>query len=225
MTEDLRKALSDSPLLRAAQTSTVDALVGVANLRRIRSDTYLFHQGDTATEVYVLLEGRVEVSSPMAGGERKLHAFLEPPQFFGELGVVGDMPRTATVLAIEDSEVWAIPGEVWKECLAKDPKLAAALMQAMARQFQDHEGLIDDLLFLDLRGRVAKRLLNLIDHDGTGDPITEELTQEDLASLCGGSRENVTRILSELAKRGTVKREGHRYVLLDTDHLRSLAEI
>ena len=91
-----------------------------------------------------------------------------------------------------------------------------------------HEAFVDDLLFLDLKGRVAKRLLQLVtpslDHlppDGTVLPSV--VTHADLASLCGGSRENVTRVLSEFQRRGLINKQGRRFVLAKPVGLAKLA--
>ena len=86
---------------------------------------------------------------------------------------------------------------------------------------------MDDLLFLDLKGRVAKRLLQMatpslddLPDDGQAIPA---VTHADLASLCGGSRENVTRVLSEFQRRGLLERDGKRYVLKKVDGLAKIA--
>ena len=109
------------------------------------------------------------------------------------------------------------------------PAAAREVLAALARQVQESQAFVDDLLFLDLRGRVAKRLLQM------GTPSLAELppdgatippvTHADLASLCGGSRENVSRILSDLQRRGLIRRDGHRYVLKKVGALAKLAEI
>ena len=86
---------------------------------------------------------------------------------------------------------------------------------------------MDDLLFLDLKGRVAKRLLQMatpslddLPADGRAIPA---VTHADLASLCGGSRENVTRVISEFQRRGLLERDGKRYVLKKVDDLARIA--
>ena len=89
---------------------------------------------------------------------------------------------------------------------------------------------VEDLLFLDLKGRVAKRLLQLVspslkDLPPDGTVLPAVVTHADLASLCGGSRENVTRILSDFAKRGLIRRDGRRYVLRKVAGLKRLAAL
>jgi CRP/FNR family transcriptional regulator, cyclic AMP receptor protein len=92
-------------------------------------------------------------------------------------------------------------------------------MGSLVRQLHEHEAQLEDVLFLDLRGRVAKRLLALT---GEG-PATPEVSPSDLASLAGGSRENVTRVLSDLQRSGYIERRGRRYVIKDAGRLRRLA--
>jgi CRP-like cAMP-binding protein len=180
--------------------------------------------------VLFLWQGRIEVSSLSVTGHRILHTTLDRPQFFGELGVVGDLPRTATAIALEDSTVWAAPGDLFLAFLAEHPDASRSLLRALAAQISAHESFVEDLLFLDLKGRVAKRLLQLVSpsldqlpSDGT--VIPSVVTHADLASLSGGSRENVTRILSEFQRRGLVIRDGRRYVLKNVSGLRRLAQL
>ena len=136
-------------------------------------------------------------------------------------------PRSADLLSLDDSDVWSAPGEDFISFVTSQPSAAHQLLSALARQIQEHQAFADDLLYLDLKGRVAKRLLQM------GTPSLEDLpaanstvpalTHADLASLCGGSRENVTRIITDLQRRGLVKREGKRYVLKKPQQLAKIA--
>jgi CRP/FNR family transcriptional regulator, cyclic AMP receptor protein len=220
--------MADTPLLAEIPRRAVRDLIDEGVVRDYRRGTYLFHQGDPAPDVLFLWTGRVEISSVSATGHRQLLTTLEHPQFFGELGVLGDMRRTATAEALEESTVWAVTGESWLEFLADHFPATRSLLRALARQIQSAESFVEDLLFLDLKGRVAKRLLGLVSasleelpEDGVMLPSV--VTHADLASLSGGSRENVTRILSELQRRGIVDRAGRRYRLKNVKALARLA--
>lgn len=217
-----------SPLLAESPARAVQPLAAAGRIRDYQRGTYLFHQDDPADDVLFLWRGRVEISSTSVTGHRQLHTTLEPPQFFGELGVLGDIRRTATAVAVEDTSVCSIPGEAFLDFLAERPEAARAMLRALARQIQSHETLVEDLLFLDLKGRVAKRLIGLVSPSfdelpPDGAVIPSDVTHADLASLSGGSRENVTRILSELQRRGLVSKRGRRYALRDMAGLRRLA--
>jgi CRP/FNR family cyclic AMP-dependent transcriptional regulator len=222
-------AMSSTPFLREVAPEAVARLAEVGMVRHYRRGTYLCHQGEPAPEVFFLVDGRVEASSVANTGTRVYHATVDTPQFVGELGPLGDMPRTATLMARADSEVWTAAAEDFIGFLMAEASAARAVIRALARQSQEQQTFVDDLLFLDLKGRVAKRLLQMgtpdlndLPSDGT---VVPEVTQADLASLCGGSRENVTRILKEFERRGLVHRDGHRYVLKKVGGLAKIADL
>ncbi len=222
------KLMATVPPLDALPQPAVRGLAESGRMRDYRRGTYLFHQGDEAPDIFFLCEGRIEINTLAVTGHRQLHTTLDHPQFFGEFGVLGDMPRTATAVALEDSTVCVIQGDVFVSFLEEQPKAARALLHALARQVAASEALVEDLLFLDLKGRVAKRLLGLVspsleDLPEDGVVVPSMITHADLASLSGGSRENVTRILSEFQRRGLVGRDGRRYVLKNVGGLRRLA--
>ena len=226
----LEAMMATTPLFAGAPPEVISALDERGHVRSYRRGTYLFHQGDDAPDVFFLVEGRIEISSLSTGGQRQLHTTLDTPQFFGELGVLGDMPRTASALAREESSVWVAPGEAFLMFLSGEETAARALLRALARQVQATESFVDDLLYLDLKGRVAKRLLQLVapsldDLPGDGAVVPSIVTHADLASLCGGSRENVTRIISDLQRRGFVERDGRRFVLKKITGLARLAGV
>jgi CRP/FNR family cyclic AMP-dependent transcriptional regulator len=225
---DLAKAMAETPLFEDASPSTIARLADEGQIRRFRRGTYLFHQGDDAPDVFFLVSGRVEISSLSSNGHRQLHTTLEVPQFFGELGVLGDQPRSAAALALEDSEVWRTGGPALLAFLIEEPTAAQALLRALARQVLSQEAFVEDLLYLDLKGRVAKRLLQLVSPSldelpADGAVVPSIVTHADLASLCGGSRENVTRILSDFQRRGFIERDGKRFVLKRISGLAKLA--
>jgi len=223
-------AMAESPILSSLPKAAVKELVEGGAIRQYRRGTYLFYQGDDPDTVFFLVKGRVEVSSTSVTGHRQLHTTLDRPQFFGELGVLGEQRRTATAIALEESTVWVVRGSVFLDFLAAHFEATRALLRVLAGQIQAHESFVEDLLFLDLKGRVAKRLLQLVspsldDLPPDGTVLPAVVTHADLASLCGGSRENVTRILSEFQRRGLVVREGRRYVLKSVGGLRRLASL
>lgn len=225
----IEKAMASTPILATVPKARVRVLAAAGRVRHFRRGTYLCHQGDEPDDVYFLVRGRVEVSSISPTGTRVLHATVDLPQFLGELGVFGSIERSADLLTLDDSEVWSLDGEDFLDFVTSEPDAVREVLAALARQIQEHQAFVDDLLFLDLRGRVAKRLLQMgtpslteLPADGT---LIPPVTHADLASLCGGSRENVSRILSDLQRRGVIKRDGHRYVLRKVTTLAKLAEI
>src|SRR6266545_1943074 len=196
--------MAGTPLFEGIDPGAIHELAASGTLRHYRRNTYLFHQGDPSPEIHFLMEGRVEISSLAASGQRMLHTTIDQPQFFGELGPLGGMPRTAAALALEETEVWVTSGEEFRQFLSRQPMASLALLRALARQVSAHEAFVDEL-----------------PEDGAILPAI--VTHADLASLCGGSRENVTRILSDFQRRRLVERDGRRFVLLKISGLARLA--
>ena len=226
-TEGLAAAMASTPVLQGVRRGDIKTFAARGSVRRFRRGTYICHQGDPSPEVYFLVEGRIEIASFSPTGARILHATVDTPQFLGELGVLGDLPRGADLLALDDSDLWTVPGDDFLAFVTGQAGAARQLLAALARQIQEHQAFADDLLYLDLKGRVAKRLLqmgtpSLEDLPATGTSIPA-LTHADLASLCGGSRENVTRIVADFQRRGLVQRDGHRYVLRKPAQLAKIA--
>jgi CRP/FNR family transcriptional regulator, cyclic AMP receptor protein len=230
-TDDLQvgKVMAGAPFLEEVPPAMLDRFAAQGSVHRYRRGTYLCHQGDPDGDVFFLVTGRVEISSETANGNRVLHATLETPGFVGELSALGQMPRTASVLTLDDSDVWSTGSASFLEFVTAEPTASRAFLQALARQVREHQSFSDDLLHLDLKGRVAKRLLQLVTpslddlpEDGA---LVPAVTHADLASLCGGSRENVTRILTEWQRRGLVERDGHRYVLKKVSSLAKIADL
>jgi CRP/FNR family cyclic AMP-dependent transcriptional regulator len=226
----LERALAAEPILEGVPSATVAALAAHGHVREFGRGTFLFHQGDDAPDVCFLLEGRLEVSATSPAGRRALITLLEPTCFLGYFAVVGDIPRTASVLAIEDAVVWSIPADAFLAFLVDEPMVARGLLRALVRQISVSQHVVEDLLFLDLKGRVAKRLLQVVspsleDLAPDGATMPASLTQEDFASLCGGSRENVSRIMSEFARRGYVDKLDRRWAVTDVAALARIADL
>jgi CRP/FNR family transcriptional regulator/CRP/FNR family cyclic AMP-dependent transcriptional regulator len=217
------------PPFTGAKVGSVRTLIATGHVRVYRKGTYLCHQGEEAPDVFFLVSGSLEVSSSSPNGTRMFHATVDEPQFVGELGAFGDMDRTASIVALVDSNTWVGPAEEFVKAVVAEPGVSSLVLRALARQVQAGQAFVDDLLFLDLKGRVAKRLLQMVTPDLDDLPPdgsqVPEVTQADLASLCGGSRENVARILKELERRDVILREGHRYVLRKVATLAKIAEV
>ena len=202
----------------------LEDLVASGVVRSYRSRSYVTMQGDPSDEVFMLLEGRLEVSTVSPEARPQLRTHMEPVRMFGELGVLAGSERTASVLCLEDSRIWVLGRERFVSLVGAQPSLALGLLGAMARQVLSKEAIAEDLVWLDLKGRLAKRLLELATTLGPDQPpVVPPITQAELASLCGVTRESISKTLTSFERRRLVHREGHRYVLLDTAALERLA--
>jgi CRP/FNR family cyclic AMP-dependent transcriptional regulator len=226
--ENLQLALAKHPIFGRLKPDAVASFLTAGRLYRYRPNAVIFMQGDPPNEVFFIIKGRVAISSTAAEGQVLLYAFLGPGDLFGELGVLGNMSRSATVEALDDCSIWGVSGKAFVRLVSEEPSVAQILLEALARQVVALNSNTEDLLFLDLKGRVAKRLLGLAGHppaEASDVDVPGDVSQKQLAHLVGGTRENVSRVLSEFQRRGIVKRDGHHYTLTDVAALRRFAQV
>src|ERR671923_2179814 len=126
--------MAGAPFLENVPTNALDRFASQGAVHRFRRGTYLCHQGDPDGDVFFLVSGRVEISSGTANGNPVLHATLDTPGFVGELSSLGKMPRTASVLTLDDSDVWSIGPESFVDFVTSEPTASRAFLQALARQ-------------------------------------------------------------------------------------------
>ncbi len=223
-TDRAMRAMRRHELFAGIPDDTLARVVATGRIRTYRAGTYVTMQGDPSSEVFMLLEGRLEIATSSSSSGSQLQGRLEPVRLFGELGVFAETERTASVLCREDARIWVLEREAFVSLTGEVPTLAIGLLRTLARQVIAKETSADDLVWLDLKGRLAKRLLLLARDDGPdGVPAVPPISQADLASLCGVTRESVSKTLSGFGRRGIVRRDGRRYLLLDPDALERLA--
>jgi len=211
----VRDAFAIDILRRCAlfEHADVDALAEVAGrLRRrhFRRNEVIFHQGDPGDSLHVVNSGAVKIVLPSPEGMEAIIATLRPGDFFGELSLLDGAPRSATAVALEASETLALPRDAFRELLDQDTGLRDALLVGLAHELRRVTGQVEELHFLDLAGRLAMRLSRLA---RDADPASDEVrldwpyTQSDLASMIGGTRQSVNKLLSELVYAGLVRIE------------------
>ena len=207
-----------------------DALAGVVRQlgrRRFRKGETIFHQGDPGDALHVVASGAVKIVLPSAEGEEAIIATLRPGDFFGELALLDGAPRSATAIALDATETAVLPRGAFRDLLDRDPSLRDALLAGLAHELRRITKHVEELHFLDLAGRLAMRLVRLareLDKDSGTVRLPWPYTQSDLASMIGGTRQSVNRLLSDLIDDGLVTIERDTLVIHDVDELLRVAD-
>jgi CRP/FNR family cyclic AMP-dependent transcriptional regulator len=225
--QELQRVLRSSPVFRHGSPPALAALTAQASPFDYPAGSFLFRQGEPAAFVLVLTAGEVAIVSPVRGGAEQVHTIMGAGQLIGELALLTDGRRTAGARATSPTTAWAIGRDHFWAFLDVTPGASSALLRQLAALVASREALIDDLLSLDVKGRLAKALLGLAERYGEpsatgGTRITLRLTHRDLAGMVGASRENVSRALGSFRRRGLVDYEAESLRLLDLDALRRL---
>jgi CRP/FNR family transcriptional regulator, cyclic AMP receptor protein len=201
----------------------LERLVRQMRRRRFRRGEVIFHQGDLGDSLQVVAAGSVKILLASQEGEEAIIATLQPGDFFGELALLDGAPRSTTATAIEATETIALPREQFLDLLTQDPRIAQALLQALAGELRRLTGHVEELHFLDLAGRLATRLARLAreaDPEASGRvELNWPYTQSDLAAMIGGTRQSVNRLLSDLADDGLLHIERDTLEITDVARL------
>jgi CRP-like cAMP-binding protein len=223
------EAMRRSPLFARADDETLAQCAAGLRIRRFRKAETIFHQGDPGDSLYIIEMGAVKIVLPSPEGEEAaIIATLGPGDFFGELALLDGAPHSATVVAIEPTEVLVLRRDVFEQLIDTDRGLRIALLAGLAGELRRLTGHVEELHFLDLPGRLASRLVRLareLDPDAVGEvALPWPYTQSDLAAMIGGTRQTVNRLLADFAEQGLIRQEKDTIVIPDLDRLAHAAE-
>lgn len=206
MTLTPRAVLKANRLLRDLPDSALTKLAGLSSRRSVRKGARIFAQGDPGDSLLGLISGKVRISAMTSGGKEVFLNILESGDSFGEIAVLDGQARTASADAIEDSLLFVIQRADLLALIAREPKLATHLIQLLCRRLRWTSELIEEAAFLPVAGRLARRLLRLIEEHGhrSVDGVTLHLSQADLAGFLSVSRQIVNQHLQVWRRQGWV---------------------
>ena len=221
-------SLRNCPLFATCDAIVLAAVASRLRVRRFRRNEVIFHQGDAGDSLHIITRGSVKIVLPSAEGDEAIIATLRPPDFFGELALLDGQPRSATATAVDPVETLALSRSVFLELLNAHAELRDALLAALVGELRRLTGHVEELHFLDLAGRLARRLVQLSSQ--TAPSANGEIaldwpyTQSDLAAMIGGTRQSVNKLLGGLIGDGLVRIEREHLVVTDVEALAERAE-
>jgi CRP-like cAMP-binding protein len=175
-------------------------LIAGGRTRHIREKELIFSKGDRAAQVFLILDGRVKVSASSADGKEIIFAILGPGELLGEIALMAGTEHSASVFAIEPTDLLAFERKDFLELIQKDPNFALSLLTTVCSRLRGASELAEDLTFLPLPVRLAKRLISLAHTYGIastrGIRIGLHLCQQELANMVSTTRESVNKQLA-----------------------------
>jgi CRP/FNR family transcriptional regulator, cyclic AMP receptor protein len=204
------------PLFASFPEDQLRMLTSVITRRSLPRSTTVMASGDPTDSLYIVLSGRLKVMMSDAEGKEVILSILGPGEFFGEMGLIDDAPRSASVVSIEACELLSIAKRDFKKCLAENFDMAQAVMRGLVRRLRDADRKIGSLALLDVYGRVARLLLDMAETVDGEKIVTKRLPKQDIAKMIGASREMVSRVMKDLQMGGYIEVRGSNIVLRDT---------
>jgi CRP/FNR family cyclic AMP-dependent transcriptional regulator len=221
---DVATGLSRSYLFEGFTAAEIEPLAVISRKRRLVRGEYVFHAGDPADELWVVVSGEVKDCVCDRDGNEVVHFVHGPGMTFGEPGFFAqDHVRIVDVIAVMPTVLIRLDRRDLVPFMEQHPILKDRALEALASNSRFQANLITSLLTRPLAERLVLRLLELIDSSPerrSGRAVTPKITQSTLAAMIGVSRENVNRALAALALDGSVRLEDGRYVLIDEERLR-----
>jgi CRP-like cAMP-binding protein len=212
-----------NPLFAQLSMGQLTRLTELARTHRHGKEHVIFNEGDEGTALYTIVKGRVKISQSSPDGKERTLALLGPGDVFGELALLDGGPRSADAVIAEDAELLVIPRQDFLTFVMEQPQVAMSLLVVLSQRLRHTNLLVHDAAFFDVRGRLARMLLELARADGAAEPsgalVCPQLTQSELASMVGVTRESINKWLRYYERSGIVTRRGGRLVVLDPQRL------
>ncbi|MGD8387948.1 MAG: Crp/Fnr family transcriptional regulator [Desulfobacteraceae bacterium] len=206
------------PLFSTLEETDLSRLERRLVQRRYSRGQVLFHMGDEGGNLYILRQGRVKVTIPSEDGEEMILAILGSGEILGEISLIDGKPRSATVQAMKDTEAMCLYREDFLEVLKGRFDMVLRVLEILAGRLRQTDVLLAESHFMDITSRLAKKILDLgkafgVEEDG-GVRIGVRVTQRDLASMVGATRESVNKQLKVLREQGLlIMKEGYMQIL------------
>jgi CRP-like cAMP-binding protein len=216
--------LATVPLFSGLQRDEIQKFADLTRERAYPKGSVILFQDDPGDSLFVLRAGRVKVVLIGEDGREVILGVLEPGAHFGELALIDDQPRSAHVIAMDDSQLLILRREDFRRRVEANPSVAWALLTELSRRLRRADVKIGGLVLLDVPGRIARLLLDLADEAGS-DAIDKPLTHQTIAQMIGASRETVSRAMKEFQDAGLITVERRRISVGDREALEKRSQV
>lgn len=197
-----------------AHSPSLRRLAAQGDVRRYRKGTILIHESDRGDTLFIVMEGRVKVFSTDSSGREITLGVIVAGDYFGEMALDGGA-RSASVITLESAVCALVTRATLLDFIGQEPGFALDLLGKVIRRARSATNAVRNLAFTDVYGRITQLLVEMAEPqpDGTA-LVRERMTQQDIASRVGCSREMVSRIMKDLEAGGYVGTQNRHIALL-----------
>jgi CRP/FNR family cyclic AMP-dependent transcriptional regulator len=215
------------PLFTGLTDIELEALARDFVRREFKQDTHIFQQGDAGQVLYLIETGQVRIYVHETEGQERSVVHYGPCDIFGELAVIDGLPRSASAFVVEDSVVYSLTRDRFRQQMTHSPQLALNFMQALSARMRLTSNQVGNLISLDVPGRLARKLLELARLHGQPGPdgVTIQLAikQGELGTMVGTTRESINKLLGQFKKQNLIRVEEGFITLLDVKGLQDIS--
>ena len=216
--------LATVPLFNGLDRIELERFAEVTREKSYPKCSVILFEDDPGDSLFVVRDGRVKVVLIGEDGREVILGVLGVGEYFGELSLIDDRPRSAHVIAMEDSNLLVLRREDFRKRVESSPSVAWSLLTELSRRLRRADDKIGGLVLLDVPGRIARLLLDLAEESGTN-AIEKTLTHQTIAQMIGASRETVSRAMKDFQDAGWITVERRRIALADRAALEQRAQV
>ncbi|GAV21709.1 Crp/Fnr family transcriptional regulator [Carboxydothermus pertinax] len=209
------EVLKKIPLFGELSTEELKEIGNLLYARRLKKGQILFSEGDPGTAVYFLKSGRIKLYKEDREGREHILHYVEPGDIFAEVVLFSKRPYPATAEVLEPAEVLVIPNPEMESLLKRRGEIAVNLIKVLLYRLDLANQKIKELALKDSLARVCSVLLRY-------GPVIN-LSQQEIASLAGVSRETASRIINEFKRIGVIRAEGRSIEIINYDRLKDFS--
>ena len=214
-----------APVFSDLPSETVDKIAEVGVKKKYKRNEIILREEENGGTFFVIIEGKVKVARTSPDGREVILGILNEFDFFGEMSLLDGLTRSATISAMESSELFIIERHQFLELLKENPEISIVLMQELTKRLRSANMQIKSFSLKDAEGKVATVLVQLAYDYGKikqGIVEIEKLPlQQDLANMASTSRETVSRTLHTFVKKGLIELEGSKLRIMDYEKFKS----
>jgi CRP/FNR family transcriptional regulator, cyclic AMP receptor protein len=207
--------LKNIPLFSSFTDAQLASLLSYAQHRKYPRGSYIVRAGEETDALYIILSGRVKILIPNEEGREVILSSMGPSEFFGEMGMLDDQPRSASVEALEPCEMLRISKAAFMDTLRNNFDAAMLIIRNLVRHLREADRKIESLALVDVSGRVARLLMEMAQEVNGKWVVERAPPKQEIARMIGASREMVSRVVKDLQRRGLIQAEGRKIVVLD----------
>jgi CRP-like cAMP-binding protein len=206
--------LATVPLFRSLAPEELNAFAQMAREKSYPKGSVILFEDDPGDSLFLVRAGRVKVVLIAEDGREVILGILGVGEHFGELSLIDDQPRSAHVVAMEESSLLVLRREDFRRRVEQNPAVAWALLTELSRRLRRADDKIGSLVLLDVPGRIARMILDAATEGGS-ELIEKPLTHQTIAHVIGASRETVSRAMREFVEAGWISTERRRIRITD----------
>jgi CRP-like cAMP-binding protein len=224
--EEKRRIFQQHFLFGKFSPSEIDTLISYSRVERYPAGREIFAKGSPGTSLMAVLRGSVKISSLSLGGKEAVFAIYNAGDIFGDMSVLDGAERSADATAMTDCELLVVNRRDILPILENRADLCMILLRMLCQRLRQTSEQVEDVLFRHLESRVAKALLQLVERVGLRalhSPSVElHVSQRELGSMAGGSRESVNKILQNWHRQGLIDLSKGSIIIRDVEAIERL---